>query len=217
VSSPAELTKIFDGTLVKQFSRREDGSTFDPAEVEAWEAELVRIKCSSQIAQSTCCFTSDQLRNNTQNRVKSTHARKFAREVKRIHNNGARKPSVVFNAVARAIFYKGCDENDDDSSLTNSIHMHSDRVFASGEGARAIVSVSSAKAEAQAAENGDATDEVRALSVKSTCYIKGRLYRVIKGQLFRACWPWSWPRYWPWLLLFSSARSLSCSLLGSLT
>jgi hypothetical protein len=35
--------------------------------------------------------------------------------VERIHNNDARKPSVSFNAVARAIFYKGCDENDDPS------------------------------------------------------------------------------------------------------
>jgi hypothetical protein len=52
VSSLAELTKIFDGTLVKQFSRREDDSTFDPAEVEAWKAELVNIT-ASQFAQST--------------------------------------------------------------------------------------------------------------------------------------------------------------------
>jgi hypothetical protein len=44
---------------------------------------------------------------DTQYRAKSKHARKFAREVNRIHNNGARKPSVVFNAVARAISYKG--------------------------------------------------------------------------------------------------------------
>jgi hypothetical protein len=164
VSSLAELTEIFDGTLVKQFSRRKDGSTFDPAEVEAWEAELVHI-AASQFAQST--FTADQIRNDTQYRAKSTHARKFSREVKRIHNNDARKPSVVFNAVARAISYKECGDIDG-PSLTNSIHMHSDRVFRSGEGARAIVSVSRATAEAQAADNGDATDEGRALSVKST-------------------------------------------------
>jgi hypothetical protein len=45
-----------------------------------------------------------------------------------------------------------------------------------------IVSVLRATAKAQAAENGDATDEVRALPVKSTCYayIKGLLCRVIK-------------------------------------
>jgi hypothetical protein len=59
-SSPAELTEIFDGTLVKQFSRRKDGSTFDPAEVEAWEAELVHI-AASQFSQSTS--TADQIRN----------------------------------------------------------------------------------------------------------------------------------------------------------
>jgi hypothetical protein len=41
----------------------------------------------------------------------------------------ARWPSVVFNALARAISYKGCDEIDA-PSLTNTIHMHSDRVFA---------------------------------------------------------------------------------------
>jgi hypothetical protein len=144
--------------------------------VEAWKAELVHI-AASKVSQST--FTSDQIRNDTQYRAKSPHARKFAREVNHIHSNDARKPSDVFNAVGRAIFYKGCDEIDEKSpSLTNSIHMHSDRVFASGEGERAIVSVSRAKAEAQAAENGDATDEGRALSVKSTCYIKGQLYRV---------------------------------------
>jgi hypothetical protein len=48
VSSLAELTKIFDGTSVRQFSRREDDSTFDPAEVEAWKAELVHIAVSGK-------------------------------------------------------------------------------------------------------------------------------------------------------------------------
>ena len=38
-----------------------------------------------------------------------------------------------------------------------------------------------ATANAQAAENGDATDEVRALSLKSMCYIQGLLYRMIKN------------------------------------
>jgi hypothetical protein len=42
--------------------------------------------------------------------------------------------------------------------------MHSDRVFGTSNSARdRIVSVLRATAKAQAAENGDATDEVRAL------------------------------------------------------
>jgi hypothetical protein len=141
-------------------------------------AELVHIK-SSQVAQST--FTAEQIRDDTQYRAKSKHARKFVREVNRIHNDGARKPPVVFNALARAISYKGYDEIDG-PSLTNTIHIHSDRVFAASNIAcDSIVSVLRAIAKAQAAENGDATDEVQALSVKSTCYIKGLLYRVIKN------------------------------------
>jgi hypothetical protein len=84
-----------------------------------------------------------------------TEPRKCAREVDLIHNNNARKPPVLFNALARAIFYKGCDEIDD-PSLTNSIHMHYDRVFAakSPDACNSIASVLSATAKAQAAENG---------------------------------------------------------------
>jgi hypothetical protein len=167
---------------VNQFSRRKEVDTFDPAERKAWMAELVHIE-SSQVAQSTS--TADQTRNDTQYRAKSKHARKFARGVNRIHSsNAARRPSVVFNAVARAISYKGRDEIDD-SSLTNTIHMHSDRVFGTTERANdSVVSMlraATAPQPKQAAENGDATDEVRTLPVKSTRYIKGLLHRVIKN------------------------------------
>ena len=44
-----------------------------------------------------------------------------------------------------------------------------------------IVSVLRATADAQAAENGDATDEVPTMSFKSLRYIKGVLYRMIKN------------------------------------
>ena len=44
-----------------------------------------------------------------------------------------------------------------------------------------IVSVLRATAKAQAAENGDATDEVPTMSFKGLRYIKGVLYRMIKN------------------------------------
>lgn len=105
VSSFPDLTNIFEETFVNQFSRRREGDTFDSAEREAWEAELKHIT-ASQFGQST--FTADQIRNNTQNRAKSEHARKFARGVNRIHTDDARKPSSLFIALARIISYKGC-------------------------------------------------------------------------------------------------------------
>jgi hypothetical protein len=55
--------------------------------------------------------------------------------------------------------------------------MHFDRVFAATERANdSIVSRPRATAIAQAADDGEATDEVLALSVKCMRYIKGQLY-----------------------------------------
>ena len=178
VSSFPELTNIFEETFVNQFSRRIEGDTFDSAEREAWEAGLKHIT-ASQFGQST--FTADQIRNNTQNRAKSKDARKFARGVNHIHTDGARRPSSLFIALARAISYKGSDDIDGPSH-SNTIHMHFDRVFAATERANdSIVSRLRATAIAQAADDGDATDEALALSVKCMRYINGRLYRVIKN------------------------------------
>ena len=98
VSSFHDLTNIFEETFVNKFSRRKEGDTFDSAEREAWEAELKHIT-ASQFGQST--FTADQIRNNTQNRAKSKHARKFARGVNHIHTDGARKPSSHLVCEAR--------------------------------------------------------------------------------------------------------------------
>jgi hypothetical protein len=42
-------------------------------------------------------------------------------------------------------------------------------------------SVLKATSDAQDAQNSDATDEVRAMSLKSRCYVKGLLYRAIKS------------------------------------
>jgi hypothetical protein len=106
VSSFIDLTNIFEETFVNQLSRRKEGDTFDSAEREAWMAELVHIE-SSQVALST--FTADQIRNDTQYRASAqeqTCTLKFAREVNRIHHDAARKPSDVFNALARVISYK---------------------------------------------------------------------------------------------------------------
>jgi hypothetical protein len=103
VSSFPDLTNIFEETFVNKFSRRKEGDTLDSAEREAWEAELKHIT-ASQFGQST--FTTDQIRNNTQNRAKSKHARKFARGVNHIHTDDARKPPSLFIALARTTSYK---------------------------------------------------------------------------------------------------------------
>jgi hypothetical protein len=179
VSSFHDLTNVFEKTFVNQFSRRIEGDTFDSAEREAWEAELKHIT-ASQFGQST--FTADQIRNNTQNRAKSEHARKFARGVNSIHTDDARKPSSLFIALARIISYKGSDDIDAlrPEQGAPTIHMHFDRVFAT-TGSDSIASRLRAAAKAQAADDGDATDEALALSVKCMRYINGRLYRVIKN------------------------------------
>jgi hypothetical protein len=178
VSSFPDLTNIFEETFVNQFSRRREGDTFDSAEREAWAAELKHIT-ASQFGQST--FTADQIRNTTQNRAKSEHARKFARGVNRIHTDDARKPSSLFIALARTISYKGSDDIDAlrPEQGAPTIHMHFDSVFAT-TGSDSIASRLRAAAKAQAADGGDATDEALALSAKCMRYINGRLYRVIK-------------------------------------
>jgi hypothetical protein len=118
VSSPVEVTKIFDGTFVKRFNRRKEANTYDPAEVEAWKGELKYIT-PGQYAQSEC--TADQMRKETPNRVKSPHASKFAREVNRIHHDDSRNPVDVFALyLAKAISYKG----DVMSLFKGTIQMH---------------------------------------------------------------------------------------------
>jgi hypothetical protein len=166
------------GRSFKRFNRRKEGSTYDPAEVEAWKGELKYIT-PGQYAQSE--YTADQMRKETPNRVKSPHARKFAREVNRIHHDDSRNPVDVFT-LAKAISYKG----DGESLFKGTIQMHYDSAVHVGVGATdwrdgSTASVLRATADAQAAENGDATDEVPAMSFKSLRYIKGLLFRMIKN------------------------------------
>jgi hypothetical protein len=123
VLSLVDLTNIFEGTYVKIFSRRKEGNTLDSAEVKAWMAELEEIKLI-QYAQSA--YTADQMRKETQNRVKSIGA------------------------------HKGGDEIDGPSLFKGTIQMHSDRLYAANNRANgSIVSVLRATANAQDAENGE--------------------------------------------------------------
>ena len=172
VSSFVELNKIFVGTFVLRFNRRTKGDTYDSGEVEAWKDELMNIEpCHYGLSE----YTADQMRKETPNRVKSAHARKFAREVSRIHRDGSRNPVDGFT-LAKAISYKNMP------GYKGTIQMHSDSVVGATDWRDGnIVSVLRATADAQAAENGDATDEVPTMSFKSLRYIKGVLYRMIKN------------------------------------
>ena len=68
------------------------------------------------------------------------------------------------------------------SSRAPYIQMHFDSVVGATDWRDgSTVSVLRATADAQAAENGDATDEVPTMSFKSLRYIKGVLYRMIKN------------------------------------
>jgi hypothetical protein len=88
--------------------------------------------------------------------------------VNRIHHDDSRNPVDVFT-LAKAISYKGGDE----SLFKCTIQMHyNSAVGATDWRDGSIVSVLlRATADAQAAENGNATDEVPAMSFKSLRYI----------------------------------------------
>jgi hypothetical protein len=111
------------------------------------------------------------MRKDTPNRVKSAHARKFARGVNRIHHDDSRNPVGGFT-LAKAISYKG----DDESLSKATIQMHFDSVVGATDWRDgSTVSVLRAPADAQAAEKGDATDEVPTMSFKSLRYQGGAL------------------------------------------
>lgn len=108
-----ELTDIFEGKLVKRFRRRKDDKTFDENEPEAWKKELTNISASI-IDMSE--FTSDQIREDTMDRVESTTARKFAQGVLGIHTNKERNNSDRFNALSRVVSYAGVGTGDEMST-----------------------------------------------------------------------------------------------------
>jgi hypothetical protein len=128
-----ELTDIFEGKLVKRFRRRKDDKTFDENELPAWKKELKNISASI-IDMSE--FTSDQIREDTMDRVESTTARKFAQGVLDIHTNKERNNSDMFNALGRVVSYAGVGTGDEMSTstpYTPTIHMHFDRVKAAND------------------------------------------------------------------------------------
>jgi hypothetical protein len=170
-----ELTDIFEGKLVKRFRRRKDDKTFDENEPEAWKKELTNISASI-IDMSE--FTSDQIREDTMDRVESTTARKFAQGVLGIHTNKERNNSDRCNARSRVVSYAGVGTGDEMSTgdemgtstpFTPTIHMHFDRVMAANDkkkDTKSIVNLLRAIADAQlqSSTDVDAEDAKKSLS-----------------------------------------------------